>query len=114
MVGGRVAWLPRLLSVPVSATRAPRSTLVLRLRFAALIAPALALPRRACRLGDGGLLKLGGYGIVGEPSEEDSEGGGTEGYESVLTAMGVVPMSSAASSRFRADVEEGGVVYWVR
>ena len=70
-------------NVPVSATLAPRSTLFLRLPDSET--------RHSASLGTPELRRLNGSigeyspsdtlnGAVGEPNEEDREGGGTDGY----------------------------------
>lgn len=90
--------LPLRASDPVSAIRPPRSTLARRLRFksrrlpvsttrlsllyrrSCIAAPPVPAPDRTGKsTGDGGSRVGMWYVITGEPREEDSEGGGTDG-----------------------------------
>jgi hypothetical protein len=82
-----------LMSDPVSAILAPLSTLCFRLLLPFLPSPSRLskLPRRCtfCRpnepTGDEEWSLLGNWKDVGEPNEDDKDGGGTMGYESVRT-----------------------------
>lgn len=86
-----LATRPRGNKEPVSATRAPLSTLVRRLWLAPLLCPR---PMKCSPI-------IGG----GEPKDDDNDGGGTEGYDSGGGGAGY-----GAGGWATRGADEGGVV----
>ncbi|KAG6853384.1 hypothetical protein C0991_004845 [Blastosporella zonata] len=112
VVGTRLlAWL-RGINVPVSATRAPRSTLFLRLldsdtrQSAPLRVPEF--PRLDASIGEYSTWVML-YDTVGDPNEDDRDGGGTDGYVRVRGWKEAL----AAPMLELYEKEEGGLVMFV-
>ena len=109
---------------PVSAIRAPRSTLPRRLLLISCRLPDSTTRRSErllrCRRGDGRRLSDNGStgdggsrlgmnrDTTGDPSDDDSDGGGTEGYESEGGGIGYGPGGCCWS-----EADDGGVVLFV-